>query len=90
MPANARLLAYRLSEMRGAAMKDGRSLSMDSASVLPAELRSRIAIDLLDLALREVYRWDRSRQTRTLRTDASTGTTVEYGCSISAPRAITP
>lgn len=65
-------------------------MSMDSASVLPAELRSRIAIDLLDLALREVYRWDRSRQTRTLRTAAPTGTAVEYGCSISAPRAITP
>lgn len=37
-PANARRLADRLSEMRGAAMKVGQLLSMDSGSVLPAEL----------------------------------------------------
>lgn len=37
-PANARRLADRLSEMRGAAMKVGQLMSMDSGSVLPAEL----------------------------------------------------
>lgn len=37
-PANARRLAERLSEMRGAAMKVGQLMSMDSGSVLPVEL----------------------------------------------------
>jgi predicted unusual protein kinase regulating ubiquinone biosynthesis (AarF/ABC1/UbiB family) len=37
-PANARRLADRLSEMRGAAMKVGQLLSMDSGHLLPAEL----------------------------------------------------
>jgi predicted unusual protein kinase regulating ubiquinone biosynthesis (AarF/ABC1/UbiB family) len=37
-PANARRLTERLSEMRGAAMKVGQLLSMDSGSLLPAEL----------------------------------------------------
>jgi predicted unusual protein kinase regulating ubiquinone biosynthesis (AarF/ABC1/UbiB family) len=37
-PANARRLADRLAEMRGAAMKVGQLLSMDSGSVLPREL----------------------------------------------------
>ena len=37
-PANARRLADRLSEMRGAAMKVGQLMSMDSGSVFPAEL----------------------------------------------------
>jgi len=37
-PANARRLADRLSEMRGAAMKVGQLMSMDSGSVLPVEL----------------------------------------------------
>jgi predicted unusual protein kinase regulating ubiquinone biosynthesis (AarF/ABC1/UbiB family) len=37
-PANARRVADRLSEMRGAAMKVGQLLSMDSGEVLPREL----------------------------------------------------
>ncbi len=37
-PANARRLADRLSEMRGAAMKMGQLLSMDSGQVLPPQL----------------------------------------------------
>jgi predicted unusual protein kinase regulating ubiquinone biosynthesis (AarF/ABC1/UbiB family) len=37
-PANARRLADRLSEMRGAAMKVGQLMSLDSGSVLPVEL----------------------------------------------------
>ena len=37
-PANARRLADRLSEMRGAAMKIGQLLSMDSGQILPPQL----------------------------------------------------
>ena len=37
-PANARRLADRLSEMRGAAMKMGQLLSMDSGQILPPQL----------------------------------------------------
>ena len=37
-PANARRLAERLSEMRGAAMKIGQLLSMDSGNLLPPQL----------------------------------------------------
>lgn len=37
-PANAHRLTHRLSEMRGAAMKFGQLLSMDSGQVLPPEL----------------------------------------------------
>ena len=37
-PANARRIAAKLAEMRGAAMKVGQLLSMDSGSVLPPEL----------------------------------------------------
>jgi predicted unusual protein kinase regulating ubiquinone biosynthesis (AarF/ABC1/UbiB family) len=37
-PANAHRLTHRLSEMRGAAMKVGQLLSMDSGQILPPEL----------------------------------------------------
>ena len=37
-PANARRLGDRLSEMRGAAMKVGQLLSMDSGHLLPPQL----------------------------------------------------
>jgi predicted unusual protein kinase regulating ubiquinone biosynthesis (AarF/ABC1/UbiB family) len=42
-PANAQRLADRLSEMRGAAMKVGQLLSMDSGQVLPPELSQLLA-----------------------------------------------
>ena len=37
-PANAHRLTHRLSEMRGAAMKVGQLLSMDSGQIIPPEL----------------------------------------------------
>lgn len=42
-PANARRLGDRLSEMRGAAMKLGQLLSMDSGTVLPPEVSDALA-----------------------------------------------
>ncbi len=42
-PANARRLADRLSEMRGAAMKIGQLLSMDSGELLPPQLADVLA-----------------------------------------------
>ncbi|MGB5517516.1 MAG: AarF/ABC1/UbiB kinase family protein [Gammaproteobacteria bacterium] len=42
-PANARRLTNRLSEMRGAAMKVGQLLSMDSGQILPPELSDVLA-----------------------------------------------
>jgi predicted unusual protein kinase regulating ubiquinone biosynthesis (AarF/ABC1/UbiB family) len=42
-PANARRLAERLSEMRGAAMKVGQLLSMDSGNLVPAPLSEVLA-----------------------------------------------
>ncbi|NNJ98323.1 MAG: AarF/ABC1/UbiB kinase family protein [Gammaproteobacteria bacterium] len=42
-PANARRLTNRLSEMRGAAMKVGQLLSMDSGQILPTEVSDILA-----------------------------------------------
>ena len=42
-PANAHRLTHRLSEMRGAAMKVGQLLSMDSGQILPPELSEILA-----------------------------------------------
>ena len=42
-PANARRVADKLSELRGAAMKVGQLLSMDAGDILPAELTSILA-----------------------------------------------
>lgn len=42
-PANARRLGDRLSEMRGAAMKLGQLLSMDSGTILPPEVSDALA-----------------------------------------------
>jgi predicted unusual protein kinase regulating ubiquinone biosynthesis (AarF/ABC1/UbiB family) len=42
-PANANRLTHRLSEMRGAAMKVGQLLSMDSGQILPPELSEILA-----------------------------------------------
>src|SRR5210317_80870 len=42
-PANARRLTKQLSEMRGAAMKLGQILSMDSGDFLPKELADILA-----------------------------------------------
>ena len=42
-PANAHILTQRLSEMRGAAMKVGQLLSMDSGQILPPELSDILA-----------------------------------------------
>lgn len=42
-PANARRLGDRLSEMRGAAMKLGQLISMDSGNILPPELSEALA-----------------------------------------------
>ena len=42
-PANARRLGERLSEMRGAAMKLGQLLSMDSGTVLPPEVSDALS-----------------------------------------------
>ncbi|MDJ0805847.1 MAG: AarF/ABC1/UbiB kinase family protein [Gammaproteobacteria bacterium] len=42
-PANAQKLSDRLSEMRGAAMKVGQLLSMDSGHILPPQLTSLLA-----------------------------------------------
>jgi len=42
-PANAGVLAERLSEMRGAAMKVGQLISMDSGQVLPAQFGEALA-----------------------------------------------
>ncbi len=42
-PANAHRLTHRLSEMRGAAMKIGQLLSMDSGQILPPELSEILA-----------------------------------------------
>ena len=50
-PANAHRLTHRLSEMRGAAMKVGQLLSMDSGQILPPEL-SEILARLRDSAHR--------------------------------------
>jgi predicted unusual protein kinase regulating ubiquinone biosynthesis (AarF/ABC1/UbiB family) len=42
-PANARRVAEKLSELRGAAMKVGQLLSMDAGDILPAELAAILA-----------------------------------------------
>jgi predicted unusual protein kinase regulating ubiquinone biosynthesis (AarF/ABC1/UbiB family) len=42
-PANARRVAEKLSELRGAAMKVGQLLSMDAGDILPAELAELLA-----------------------------------------------
>jgi predicted unusual protein kinase regulating ubiquinone biosynthesis (AarF/ABC1/UbiB family) len=42
-PANARRVAEKLSELRGAAMKVGQLLSMDAGDLLPAELAGLLA-----------------------------------------------
>lgn len=42
-PANARRVADKLSELRGAAMKVGQLLSMDAGDILPAELAAILA-----------------------------------------------
>ena len=42
-PANARRVAEKLSELRGAAMKVGQLLSMDAGDILPAELADILA-----------------------------------------------
>ena len=42
-PANARRVADKLSELRGAAMKVGQLLSMDAGDILPAELTAILA-----------------------------------------------
>jgi len=42
-PANARRVAEKLSELRGAAMKVGQLLSMDAGDILPAELATILA-----------------------------------------------
>jgi len=42
-PANARRVTHRLSEMRGAAMKVGQLMSMDSGQILPPELSDILA-----------------------------------------------
>ena len=42
-PGNAKRVGDRLSEMRGAAMKVGQLLSMDSGQVLPAQLSDLLA-----------------------------------------------
>lgn len=42
-PANAHRLTHRLSEMRGAAMKVGQLLSMDSGQIIPPELSNVLA-----------------------------------------------
>jgi len=42
-PANAHRLTHRLSDMRGAAMKVGQLLSMDSGQILPPELSEILA-----------------------------------------------
>ena len=58
-PANAQRLADRLSEMRGAAMKVGQLLSMDSGQVLPPELSTllaRLREDAHQMPLGEVAR----------------------------------
>ena len=43
-PANARALAARLSEMRGAAMKIGQLLSMEASQLLPRELSAALGM----------------------------------------------
>jgi len=58
-PANARRLADRLSEMRGAAMKLGQLLSMDSGQILPpqlSEMLTRLREDAHRMPLGQVAR----------------------------------
>ena len=43
-PANARRVAEKLSELRGAAMKVGQLLSMDTGEILPTELASMLSV----------------------------------------------
>jgi predicted unusual protein kinase regulating ubiquinone biosynthesis (AarF/ABC1/UbiB family) len=64
-PANARRVTRQLSEMRGAAMKLGQILSMDSGDILPRELTEILASlrndaaampgDQLEAAMRKAY-----------------------------------
>ena len=69
-PANAKRVAEKLSELRGAAMKVGQLLSMDAGDILPAELAAvlaRLRADARPMPTREVVavmqqsfgqRWD--------------------------------
>ena len=56
-PANARRVAEKLSELRGAAMKVGQLLSMDAGDILPAELATilaRLRADARSMPMSEV------------------------------------